>query len=527
MADGVRVTFAPSGAEALVVGGETLLEAARIAGVILPAPCGGRGACGRCAVILESGKLAEASNTEIRALARAGADSGRFRLACMARVEGSVTVRPAVSPERHHGVGGGITGRADRVTAGIDLGTTSVGALLVDPSAARTLGSARVSNRQSSFGADVLSRVAAAMAGSAHELQEAAVSSVLEALESAAAASGFAIADASIERVALAGNTAMVSLIVGASVDGLASHPFRHELDGVRVVANGPLGEALPGTEIIVVPPVAAFVGGDLVAGLIAEGLAEGSSNVIYMDLGTNAEIAAVARDFIAATSASAGPAFEGWGITCGGLSGAGGVVRFAADEETGLHPMTDSGSPTHLTGSGLISVLALLHRLGHLRADGALISEGPAHSRFFEAQGVLAVSLAPDPLDRSLFVTQLDVRQVQSAKAAVRVATKRVFQESGIIVSNLSDVVVTGAFGGALDPADLLTLGVLPSQASECVRLAADAALKGAAAIALDPSMIDIAAGLAGRVRHVDLAAGDTFAEEFLAATPFEPYEL
>ncbi len=525
MASAVRVTFAPSGAQAVVEPGETLLDAAALAGVVLPAPCGGRGACGRCAVTVENGRLAAPAETEIRALARGKDEPGGLRLACMARVEVPVTVRSIVSPSRHPVDGAAVAGTGERVVAGVDLGTTTVGALLVDSVGGGYLGGTRVPNLQAAFGTDVLSRIAAAMSGSTDDLQKAAVSSILEALDFAADISG--IPGARLERIAIAGNTAMSSLLIGVDVSGLAAHPFHHRLEGATAVETGLLSETLPETKILVTPPVAAFVGGDLLAGLIAEGLAEGSSGVIYIDLGTNAEVAASVRDSVVAASAAAGPAFEGWGIACGGSAGEGAVVRFATDGTSVLHPVTESGSPTRLTGSGLVSALAALRKLGHLGRDGALISEGPARNRFFETEGVLAVSLASDPLDRSLFVTQLDVRELQSAKAAVRVATERVLRDARMCVRDIQEVVLTGAFGGSLDSEDLVDLGVLPTQTSGVVRIAEDAALRGAAAIAFDPDLLEIAGGLARRIRHVDLALGETFAEEFMDATSFEPYEL
>jgi uncharacterized 2Fe-2S/4Fe-4S cluster protein (DUF4445 family) len=440
----------------------------------------------------------------------------------MARVAGDVRVRPLVTAARVTSVATAQDGT--RVVAGVDLGTTSVAVQLIDVTSRAVLGSARVANRQASFGADVLSRIAAALAGSRETLRTVAEDSILEAI---ALARGDRPASAlPVERVVVAGNTAMISLLAGADVSRLASHPFSHALAGVDRLDGGTLAEGLDGADILLVPPVAAFVGGDLVAGLIAEGLAEEATGTLFIDLGTNAEVAALTEAGLVVASAPAGPAFEGWGIACGGQAGPGGVVRVRPDEAgEGLRSVTDEGPPSHLTGSGLLSAVASLRRSGHLDADGLFQPEGPARSRVFDRDGVLAISLGEDPRDRRVFVSQLDVRALQSAKAAVCVAIKAVASAAG--AGALRDVIVTGAFGGAVEAADLVDLGIVPAGADIVLRTAPEAALRGAAMMALDPYLLEDALALVARAAHVDLAAGESFANQFVAALRLEPYSI
>lgn len=517
------VRFLPSGIHAELAPGSTVLTAAGAAGVVLPAPCGGRGACGRCAVKVVDGALEPPDERELSALARARAEASRVRLACMARLgPGEVTLRPLASaaPE----AAAVVAGLPSRRVAGVDLGTTTVAAQLIDADGRTRLGSARVPNRQASFGGDVLSRISAALGGADEQLMTAAENSVLEALSLAGAGPSGPVP--SVERIVVAGNTAMTSLLVGADVSGLASHPFAHALDGVELVADTRLATTLGGVEIRVVPPVAAFVGGDLVAGLMAAGLADETADALLIDLGTNAEVAAVTGGKAVVASAPAGPAFEGWGIACGGQAGPGGIVRIASgDVAAGLQAVTVDGPPAHLTGSGLISGIAFLRRVGHLDADGLLQPDGPCRERFFRADGVLAVSLGTDPHDRHVFLSQLDVRALQSAKAAVCVAVKEVLKVAG--GGALQDVVVTGAFGGALATRDLIELGIVPSEAEDALRHVSDAALQGAAAMALDPGMFEDARAFASRAQHVDLAAGESFTAEFVSALRLAPFSL
>jgi len=518
------VTFVPAGRSAQVAPGTTLLKAAAEAGVVVPAPCGGRGACGRCAVSVVDGDLALPSQRETAALARARAAGSGMRLACLAEIGGPVTVRPLGGTTRLVS-GGHAAERAELLVAGVDLGTTSVAVQLVDPVRRTVVGTARVPNRQASFGSDVLSRIAAAIGGDSDALAEAAGDSVADALTAAIESTG--LAGVRVERIVLAGNTAMTSLLAGVEVTGLASHPFSHAMAGTTRLQRGSLADRYPGTEIVLVPPVAAFVGGDLVAGMIAEGLSDEAEGSLFVDLGTNAEVAAVTGGRCVVASAPAGPAFEGWGIACGGQAGAGGIVAMLPSESGGMSPILDGDRETHITGSGLISATALLLRTGHLDEAGLLHADGPAAERFFELDGVRAVTLCTDPRDREVFLTQLDVRALQSAKGAVCAAVKAVAREASLTGKRLAEIVLAGAFGGALETDDLVALGVVPIQSAGLLRYAPDAAARGAAAMALEPGLLEDARELMSGAVHVDLASGTTFADEFMACVRLAPYSL
>lgn len=417
--------------------------------------------------------------------------------------------------------------RSARVVAGVDLGTTNVVVRLHAAETGTVLAESRCANRQIRFGADVLSRISAAIGGEAASLAECARASLAEALGSALRTAGVSMR--SVHRIVVAGNTAMISLLTGADVSGLGSHPFAHALAEGAVSVTLPLPGIDPPceAEVVLVPPVAAFVGGDLVAGLTAAQVSLADDGLLYIDLGTNAEVAAVAEGRCWVTSAPAGPAFEGWGIACGGQAGAGGIVRVRVDDAGALSAVFEGERPSYLTGSGLISALALLRRVGHLGADGLLRATGPLETRFFDADGVPAVTLAPDLGDRSVFLDQRDVRGVQSAKAAVTAAVRSVARAAGLSGENLSRVVVAGVFGGAVAANDLVDLGIVPASALSVLRHVPDAVVAGAGAMALDSKLLESAEGFAAAMVHVDLARSGSFADEFMSGLELSPYDV
>jgi uncharacterized 2Fe-2S/4Fe-4S cluster protein (DUF4445 family) len=527
MGERVSVTFAPAGVTAWVEPGVTIAEAARRTGVLLAAPCAGRGICGGCGVRVLAGELQPADEVETRALTRAAAG---VRLACRARVKGAIEVRPLfatahVAPATPGGVRSEFAEGTSAVVIGVDLGTTSVAALVVEAGSGLEVARSTVPNRQQSLGADVLSRVSAAQSGHALNLRLLAEESVRHAIEEAVTAGDISLAR--VERVVVAGNSVMSALLVGADVTSLSAYPF------APATLGGPLeGESqrllAPSShaEVILVPPIAAFVGGDALAGTVAAGLLNSDVPRLLVDVGTNAELVLARSEGLLVASTAAGPAFEGGGISCGGPASQGAIDRVTIDgDRVWVHAIGDS-EPLWFTGAGLVSAIAALRGVGHIGADGLMKADGPLGRRFAtSADGVLGVMLSADE-EQPIVLTQLDVRALQLAKGAVRVGVESLLRHAGLKASDLAEVFVAGAFGAALEPNDLFDLGVLPTAARGRTRRVGNSALEGAAAMALDPQLVALATSAAANAMHVDLAKDDAFAATFTHAMEFAPFE-
>ena len=517
----VPVTFVPAAVTVWVEYGTTVLEASKRAGLIVPAPCGGRGVCASCGVRVISGRLEDPDDTERAGLRRAPDD---VRLACRARVSGPVEIRPLIAPLTIERTGAS----AARVplVAGVDLGTTSVAALLVDAVSGREVARAAVPNQQQSFGADVLTRLSAAIDGASVALREAAEASIVLALESAAALGG--VQTAGIERLVVAANSAMIALVLGADVAPLATAPFTAASSGGDLPIDSPVHAVLSESATgIVLPPISGFVGGDALAAAIAAGLSEADEPILLVDFGTNAEIVLAGCGPLTVASAAAGPAFEGAGISCGGPAAEGAVtsVSIRADGSVELTTL-GAENPRWFSGSGIVSAIAELKRAGHVRGDGLLTADGPLRDHFaVDEQGVVTISLGTP--DGRLTVSQLDVRSVQLAKAAVRAGITAVLGSAGIGARELAGIRIAGAFGSAMSASDLVDLGVVPLDAAGVLTSVGNAALEGAATVALDPSLQETAAMLASQARHVDLAGDPGFASALMAATEFAPYSI
>jgi uncharacterized 2Fe-2S/4Fe-4S cluster protein (DUF4445 family) len=526
----IPVTFFPSGATALVPPGTTIAAAAARAGIVLSTPCGTRGICGECGVRIVFGELEPADATERATLKRAAAG---IRLACRARVAEPVGVRPlilhALSVRKFEPVPQGA-----QVVAGIDVGTTNVSALLVDANSGRYLATATVANRQSSFGADVLSRLNAAIEGAGPELQMLAEDSIAEAV--AAACETADVTVDSVVRAAIAGNTAMASLLLGHDVTSLATAPFVPPF--AAPTALSPIGApaaAIPALGgAVVVPPVAGFVGGDALAAALAAGLvgvrddAAGSGEAsgacrLLVDVGTNAEIVLRSHGRLVVASAAAGPAFEGWGVSSGGRAGTGAVERVTVVQGATRLETASGEHPERFSGAGLVSALSALRTLEWVDADGRIESDHVpvGHLRVDEA-GVTWVILGSE--ERSLELSQLDIRALQLAKAAVRTGIDAVLRAAGRFADDVCELLLAGAFGHALAGGDAAAIGMVPPQLASSTRSVGNAALTGAAMIAVAPEWLDRAMKDVATVEHVDLASDESFQRDLIAALRLAP---
>jgi uncharacterized 2Fe-2S/4Fe-4S cluster protein (DUF4445 family) len=512
----VPVTFVPAGVTVWVDAGTTVIDAARRGGVIIPAPCGGRGVCGKCGVKVLEGELEAPDEEERRGLK--SAHTG-IRLACRARIIFPVALRPVI-------VQGGVVPAGEPVVetglvAAVDLGTTTVNAVIVGRASGRELGQATVPNAQQSFGGDVVSRIGAATSGQSEALRIAAEESVLLALNEACGRAGACVRG--IDRLVIAGNSAMIALLAGADVGGLAHAPFAAPDLDPELASERIASELAPGAVMRLVPAVSAFVGGDLVAASIAAGLNAGAENTLLIDIGTNAEIAVYSRGRIVVASAAAGPAFEGYGVSCGGPAISGGIRAVRIEGGGFVLDVIGGGQPEWLTGSGIVSLIAALRSTGHLDASGLMQREGPCAGRFERTEeGIESVALA-----ENIRLLQTDVRVFQSAKAAVAAGIVATLRSAGVKPRGVERVLIAGGFGAALDPDDLVELGVLPIEFQNRIKVIGDAALLGGATLAFDPSLEVDALAIVEAAHHVELASNEDFTSGFVAATALEPFRL
>lgn len=494
------------------------LLAGRTVASLLPGehtPCSGHGRCGKCRVTVEDAAAAEAAGVidpptaDERACLRADEIAAGVRLACRLTVWGDVTVTTSSADHAPMAVlaDGEISDiPADWVLApayahygvAVDIGTTTLAARLYDRAGA-CLATAVRGNPQTVFGADVVTRLEAAVKGRAATLsglvRRALDGMLIELSESAS------LPPAAIDGGVLTGNMTMLCLLTGTDVEPLTHAPFAcPRLFGETLTARD-LGLTAPGedTPFYLPPAVSAFVGADTVTAALAAGLCRREGSILLIDLGTNGEMLLSHGGRYLAASVAAGPAFEGVGISAGQTGRPGAIDRvWVENGRPAVHTIGDV-LPTGLCGSGLVDALATLFSLGWMDETGRLLVADPA---------VIASPVT---------VTQADVRALQTAKAAVHAGIRTMLATAGMAEDAPLSLEIAGGFGRALDPYNAGKIGLLPPACVPKTRSIGNAALMGAVLALLYPAARREAATLVAAADVVELATSPLFAEELI----------
>jgi uncharacterized 2Fe-2S/4Fe-4S cluster protein (DUF4445 family) len=405
-----------------------------------------------------------------------------------------------------------------------DLGTTTLAASLIELDSGRRLALVGSLNPQRRFGADVVSRLDAAVhsLGVADEMTSLIRAELARLAVQLLQETGVGVQ--SVRLAAVAGNPAMEHLLLGWPVESLARPPFRpYQTAGVLVPASG-LGWTFC-EQVYLFPQPGGFVGGDMVAFLF--GCLEQTPNppVLYLDMGTNGEMALDDGQTLWATSAAAGPAFEGGNLSCGMAALRGAICDVSLDADRLQARVLGGGRPLGVCGSAVIRLVAALHSKGIVDGSGRLLAPAEVSSnlatRIVEREGELAFVLHRDAQGQ-VVLTQGDIRQLQLAKGAVRAGLEVLLERARIRCDALQDLLLTGSFGAVLDPRDLKTVGIFSEEMVEKCRFVREGALTGVERFVLHPEGVPAVESLAARCRVVPLSGTPLFEQKFLEQIDF-----
>ncbi|MBQ3084867.1 MAG: DUF4445 domain-containing protein [Clostridia bacterium] len=465
-------------------------------------PCGGHGKCGKCKVFA-SGALSPVTAEEQKLLTAEELRAG-VRLACCTKALGACTV---ALPEQHHAAQIAVDGNLQNMSirpdfqkygAAVDIGTTTLAAVLYDAEG-KLLAKATALNPQSVCGADVVSRIEAALAGEGERLA-ALICTAIDAL-----LAELTNQPEEIERVVITGNTVMLHLLTQTDPDPLARAPFLAKRLFGETLTAAELGlKSLSSQVEVYLPPcVSAFVGADTVCALLASDLCAGESAALLVDIGTNGEIALWHEGKLTVCSTAAGPAFEGAGISMGMRGESGAIDRVWLEEDALFYRVIGDQAPKGICGSGLVDAIACLlenetlDETGYLEEDVELLSP--------------------------VIIKAEDIRAVQLAKSAIRAGMETALSACGLAAKELSRLCVAGGFGAYLDLQNAAKIGLLPPDAVERVEVLGNAALQGAAMLLLNPDLRAESVRLAKEATLLELAANPAFAENYMEYMMFE----
>lgn len=408
----------------------------------------------------------------------------------------------------------------------VDIGTTTLVVSLVDLVGGEEVASASTVNPQSSYGLDVLTRIHHIRGNPADlDLLKTLVREAINGLI------GKVCRRANVERrhvyeVAVAGNATMMHIFLSVDPAGMGRSPYTPVFTSAISVEAKDVGLDIADVGLIwCLPSVSAYVGADIVAGLVTAELDSSDKMSLLIDIGTNGEIVLKSAGRLFACSCAAGPAFEGMNISSGMRAARGAIEWVEIDDDVELVTIGDA-PPTGICGSGVIDAVAELVKVGAVDHSGRFVDPAAAGaagwvSRLSKNGRAGRFVLSGEP-DSQIAVTQRDVRQVQLAKGAILSGVLALTRELGVALEEIERIYVAGAFGHHVRLESLARLGVLPTACLDRVTLIGNSSKTGALLCLLSKAKREEAESLAGRISYVELSCYPDFDRLFTRCLTF-----
>jgi uncharacterized 2Fe-2S/4Fe-4S cluster protein (DUF4445 family) len=421
---------------------------------------------------------------------------------------------------------------ARRYAIAFDLGTTTVVASLLDLETGTPAAVQSMLNRQQPFGADVITRISATMMDEAalEQLQQRAQETMAQLAEEVCAEAR--VDPGEVYEITVCGNVTMTQLALGIDPEPLSMAPFVVTTHEPPPLSAADFGVAVhPRAPAFAFPSLGAYVGGDIVAGMLATGLTRDKRLRLFIDVGTNSEIALGNEERVVATAAPAGPAFEAAQIRCGMRAADGAIegVRIADGQMT--LEVIGNTEPLGMCGSGLVDCVAELVTAGLLDHSGryvpdelaAEIAPGLAErlTKIGEERVFVLHWRGADPAN-AVFLSQRDVRELQFAKASIATGWRILVEELGVTADDISQVLLAGSFGAYLSPSSAIRIGLVPRMALPRIVSAGNVAGEGAKIAALSHRERAEAATIVREVRYVELSGREDFNDRFIDELAF-----
>lgn len=394
----------------------------------------------------------------------------------------------------------------------IDIGTTTIAIQLVDLKDGKVVNTYTAINRQRHYGVDVISRIHASTNGKKEELRLCIQKDLRQGIKSVVCETK--VYPEHIKEIVIAGNTTMIHLLMGYDCKGLGEYPFTPtNIQLIETQYGDILKDDFLHARVRILPGISAFVGGDIVSGLYAAGIDQEEGYSLFIDLGTNGEMALGNQNRILVTSTAAGPAFEGGNIACGVGSIEGAISGVEIKEGKVKVETIGDKAPVGICGTGVIEAVAELCKAGLLDMTGCLEED------CFETGYVLAKT----PEGADIILTQQDIREIQLAKAAVRAGLETLLLRYGIQKEEVTQVYLAGGFGFRLNCQKAIAIGMLPEELQEKIKIGGNSSLNGAVKCLFNPEGWKRVPEIVQKSEEINLSADKDFNRFYMESMYFE----
>lgn len=407
----------------------------------------------------------------------------------------------------------------------IDIGTTTVSALIINMETGEILAKASSGNGQIRYGADVINRIIESQKpGGQLRLQKAVIEETINPLVEEMCAS-INFSKKQIYRMCIAGNTTMNHLFAGINADPLRMEPYIPAFFKTNSLFASDLGiDVNPDAHIIVAPNIGSYVGGDITAGTFVSMIWNKPEFSLFVDLGTNGELVFGNSDFLMSCACSAGPAFEGGDISCGMRATDGAIEACTIDKET-MEPTYkivggEGEKPIGLCGSGIIDVISELYLADIIDPKGKFIREGKRikHDEYGTGSYVLAFEEEAGSV-KDVEITEVDIDNFIRAKGAIFSAIRTMLTSLDFDVSMIENVYVAGGIGSGINMQNAVNIGMFPDIPLEKFHYVGNSSLSGSYAMLLSTESERKVYEIASNMTYMELSTVPSYMDEFIGA--------
>jgi len=402
----------------------------------------------------------------------------------------------------------------------VDLGTTTVVAHLLNLANAKTIDTEAVYNSQINFGEDYIRRIIYAEENNAFdEMQNRIVHDVNNLIVTVAARQKVDLRD--ITAVICSGNTAMIHFLLNLDSTRIRREPYVASAGFVPPIRAAEIGIQINKRGLLYcLPSVAAYVGSDIVAGVLTTRIYTKKEVSLFVDIGTNGEVVLGNRDWLVCASSSAGPAFEGSGVKHGMRAGAGAIEKLNIASDGSIEFKTIGNThPAGICGSGLLDTIAelfinsIIDRTGRFKTNG--------DTRLTEGDEGLQFQLAPAANEhQEIVITQADIDNLVRSKAGVFAAIRVLMNSTQTKTEDLDAIYIAGGFGNFMNVQQAVTVGMLPDVPVEKIQFVGNTSIAGAKTVLMSRKALETAEKIANSMTYFDLMSHSGYMDEFVRAS-------
>ena len=498
-------------------------------------PCNGNGTCGKCKIKIISGEVTPLKKTEEKFLTTDEIND-KIRLACMTNVNPTIDITRIEIREKEKKVevladsyikNFEKDNLRDGYGIAIDIGTTTVVCELINLNDGKTITYASMVNPQKKYGLDVLTRITyenEMEKEGINNLKEAIVSGINELIKKI-------IDNVKIERnkintISVAANCTMMHMLLGIDARSIGKYPYKPLFLEKKILKAKDIGiEVNDECDLICLPSVSSFIGADIVSGIYTCDLENIPGNVLFIDIGTNAEIVLKTNDDMVSCSCAAGPALEGMNISNGMRAEEGAIEDvIIQNEEIKIKTIGDL-APVGLCGSGILAIIKEMIKNEIIKKNGVIIKPDTLSEDDYRKKRIkvednkkrFVINENPE-----ITITQSDIRQVQLAKGAILSGFTALINYVNIDMKNLDKVLVAGQFGAHLPAESLVGVGVLPYEVIDKIEYVGNVSKTGAYITLLKKNALEELEELSKKVKYIELADTKDYEKIFVKAMEF-----